>query len=417
MTADAFSAEASTRGASASPTGADGPVTNQSPSADKINLFRALFRGREDVYPRRFESRKTGRAGYQPACANEWVRGLCNKPRIKCAECANRRLLPVTEDVVRQHLSGQDAQGREFVMGLYPMLSDETCYLLAVDLDGDAWQDDIGALRETCKRLALPVALERSRSGKGGHLWLFFAEAIPASMARNVGSYLLTETMEDRPEIGLASYDRLFPNQDTLPKGGFGNLIALPLQKKPRAAGNSVFLDEHFEPYQDQWAFLSSVWKIMRAQAESLARDAERRGRITGVRLAFEEEEEDLPWASPPSRRRKEPPITEPLPKTLELVLGDQIYIAKEPLPPALRNRLARLAAFQNPEFYRAQAMRLPTFGKPRVIHCAEDGLKYLALPRGCLGDTQDLLSALGIEGAPARRTVWRHPTRRALPR
>ena len=175
-----------------------------------------MFRGREDVYPRRFESRKTGRAGYQPACANEWVRGVCDKPRIKCAECTNRRLLPVTDEVVRQHLSGVDDLGREFVMGLYPLLADETCYLLAVDLDGDGWQQDAGALRETCQRLTVPVALERSRSGKGGHLWLFFAEAIPASMARNLGSHLLTETMEGRPEIGLASYDRLFPNQDTL---------------------------------------------------------------------------------------------------------------------------------------------------------------------------------------------------------
>ncbi|MGO8928405.1 MAG: TOTE conflict system archaeo-eukaryotic primase domain-containing protein, partial [Limisphaerales bacterium] len=376
----------------------DGSVTNQSPSAAKISLFRSLFRGREDVYPRRFESRKTGRGGYQPACANEWVRGLCEKPRIKCLECPNRRFLSVTDEVVCQHLSGRDDLGRDFVMGLYPMLPDETCYLLAVDLDGDAWQQDAGALRATCQRLALPVALERSRSGKGGHLWLFFAEAVPASMARNVGSYLITETMEGRPEIGLSSYDRLFPNQDTLPKGGFGNLIALPLQKKPRAAGNSVFLDEQFHPYQDQWAFLSSVRKVGRAQAEALALDAERRGRITGVRLAFEEEDEDLPWTSPPSRRRKEPPVAGPLPKTLELVLGDQIYVAKERLPPALRNRLTRLATFQNPEFYRAQAMRLSTFGKPRIIHCAEDGPKYLALPRGCLGEAQALLSSLGIE-------------------
>jgi superfamily II DNA or RNA helicase/very-short-patch-repair endonuclease len=208
--------------------------------------------------------------------------------------------------------------------------------------------------------------------------------------------------MEGRPEIGLASYDRLFPNQDTLPKGGFGNLIALPLQKKARAAGNSVFLDEQLQPYEDQWALLSSVRRIARAQAESLAREAERRGRIIGVRRAFEEEDEGLPWTAPPSRRRKEPPIAGPLPKTLELVLGDQIYIAKENLPPGLRNRLVRLAAFQNPEFYRAQAMRLSTFGKPRVIHCAEDGPKYLALPRGCLKEAQDVLSSLGIE-APLR--------------
>ena len=402
MSADALLAADAVRGAELCPEHADSPVTSQSPSTAKIKLFRSLFRGREDVYPRRFESRKTGRAGYQPACANDWVRGLCDKPRVKCAECANRRLLPVTDEVIRQHLSGQDDRGREFVIGLYPMLADETCCLLALDLDGEGWQEDAKALQETCARLGLPVALERSRSGKGGHLWLFFAEALPAGMARNLGSHLLTETMEGRPEIGLASYDRLFPNQDTLPKGGFGNLIALPLQKKPRMAGNSVFLDQQFQPYADQWAFLSSLKRISRAQAESLARDAERRGRITGVRLALGEEEEDLPWAAPPSRRRKEPPIAGPLPKTLELVLGDQIYIAKEHLPPGLRNRLLRLAAFQNPEFYRAQAMRLPTFGKPRIIHCAEDGPKYLALPRGCLEETQALLSSLGIE-APLR--------------
>ena len=188
MNVDALSAEDSTRSAGDSSAGTDSPVTNQSPSTAKINLFRSLFRGRADVHPRRFESRKTGRGGYQPACANEWVRGLCEKPRIKCFECPNRSFLPVTDEVVRQHLSGRDDLGREFVMGLYPLLSDETCYLLAVDLDGDAWQADIGALRETCGRLALPFALERSRSGKGGHLWLFFAEAIPASMARNVPS-------------------------------------------------------------------------------------------------------------------------------------------------------------------------------------------------------------------------------------
>ena len=359
-----------------------------------------MFRGREDVYPRRFESRRTGQAGYQPACANEWVRGVCDKPRIKCPACANRRLLPVTDEVIRQHLSGRDELDREFVMGVYPLLADDTCYLLALDLDGDGWREDAVALRQTCQRLALPVALERSRSGRGGHLWLFFTDAITASTARNLGSYLLTETLEGRPELGLASYDRLFPNQDTLPKGGFGNLIALPLQKKPRAAGNSVFLDEQLQPYQDQWAFLSTVRRIPQAQAESLARDAERSGRVTGVRLAFEEDDNDLPWAAPPSRRQKEPPIVGALPEKLELVLGDQVYVAKEHLPPGLRTRLLRLAAFQNPDFYRAQAMRLPTFGKPRIIHCAEDGPNYLALPRGCLGETQQLLVSLGVEAA-----------------
>src|SRR6266568_8882477 len=207
-------------------------VTRESPPCAKIELFRSLFRGRTDVYPRRFESRKTGKAGYAPACANEWVRGICEKPRIKCADCPNRRFLPVTDDVIRWHLSGRDNLGRDFVMGVYPMLQDESCFLLAADFDRESWREDAGAFRETCHLLDLPVALERSRSGNGGHIWFFFEEAISASLAGKLGSHLLTETMENRPEIGFGSYDRLFPNQDTLPRGGFGNLIALPLQKQ-----------------------------------------------------------------------------------------------------------------------------------------------------------------------------------------
>ena len=145
-------------------------MTNQSPPETKIALFRSLFRGREDVYPRRFENRKTGRGGYAPACGNEWVRGICEKPRIKCAECLNRRFLAVTDEVIRQHLSGQDRNGRPFTMGVYPMLLDETCFFLAIDLDGKDWERDAQALADICKKLKLPFALERSRSGKGGQL-------------------------------------------------------------------------------------------------------------------------------------------------------------------------------------------------------------------------------------------------------
>src|SRR5262249_34593566 len=229
------------------------------------------------------------------------------------------------------------------------------------------------AFLNTCRELQVPVALERSRSGDGGHAWFFFEEAIPARLARSLASHLLTETMESRPDVGLRSYDRLFPNRDTLPKGGFGNLIALPLQKGPRTQGNSLFLDERFEPYADQWAFLSTMQRLSRAQAETMVREAERHGRIMGVRLVVPEDDEETPWTAPPSRHRKDAPILGPLPERLELVLADQIYIAKEDLPPQLRNRLIRLAAFQNPEFYKAQAMRLPTYDKPRIIACAED--------------------------------------------
>jgi superfamily II DNA or RNA helicase len=373
-------------------------VTKNSAPADKIKLFRSLFRGREDVYPRRFENHKTGKSGYAPACANEWIRGVCEKPRIKCSDCPNRRFFPVTDETVGWHLSGRDALRRDFVMGLYAMLCDETCFFLAVDFDGEDWQKDAGAFLETSRRLAVPVALERSRSGNGAHIWFFFDEAIPAGLARKMGSHLLTETMENRPEIGLKSYDRLFPNQDTLPRGGFGNLIALPLQKQPRERGNTVFLDGQFAPYADQWAFLASLQRMSRIQVENMVRDADSKGRVIGVRMAVPDDDDENPWMAQPSRRHKDPPITEALPEKLELVLADQIYIAKENLMPPLRNRLVRLAAFQNPEFYRAQAMRLPTYDKPRIVACAEDHPRHFALPRGCLDDVLALLKSLKIQ-------------------
>lgn len=376
-----------------------GPVDQTSSPQEKIALFRSLFRGREDVYPRRFESRSTGRSGYAPACANEWIRGVCEKPRIKCTECPNRRFLPVTDDVIRWHLSGCDAEGLPFVAGVYPLLQDETCFFLAVDFDKAGWRDDASAFLEACRHLNLPAVLERSRSGRGAHVWFFFEEAIPAALVRRLGSHVLTETMEGRPDIGLDSYDRLFPNQDTMPQGGFGNLIALPLQRAPRKQNNTVFLDSALVPWADQWAFLASVRKIGRPQVEEIVEDAERRGRILGVRLPPQDDGDTEPWTAPPSRRR-EAPIVGDLPETLELVIGNQICIPKQGLHPGLRNRLLRLAAFQNPEFYKAQAMRLSTYSKPRVIACAEDLPHHIALPRGCLDDVRKTLTDLGVRMA-----------------
>ncbi len=371
-------------------------VTNQSPPEAKIRLFRSLFIGREDVYPRRFENRRTGKAGYAPACANEWVPGVCEKPRIKCAACSNRRFLAVTDEVVRWHLQGCDDANQPFVMGVYPMLLDERCHFLAVDFDGEKWGEDAQAYCETCLRLDLPVALERSRSGNGAHVWFFFAQALPAQLARKLGSYVLTETADRRPDIEFGSYDRFFPNQDTLPKGGFCNLIALPLQRAQRDHSNSVFIDETLHAYSDQWRFLSNVERISCARAEELTKEASRKGRILGVQCVPSDEHADAPWQSPPSRQPKNQ-IFGPLPDRIDVVLGDQIYLEKDAMTPPLRNRVVRLAAFQNPEFYRAEAMRLPTYDKPRIIGCAEDRPKHIGLPRGCLPELSDLLEANGI--------------------
>ena len=283
-------------------------------------------------------------------------------------------------------------------MGVYPMLRDETCFFLAADFDKATWQQDAGAFLETCRQMSVPAALERSRSGNGGHVWFFFNEAVPAALARKLGTHILTKTMECRPEVGLDSYDRLFPSQDTLPVGGFGNLIALPLQKRFRELGNSVFLDERFVPHSDQWKFLSLIRRIRRKEVEEIVRRADIKGQIIGVRLAPEsEEDEDTPWKKP-SRSRTKVSIIGPLPESLELILGNQIYVPKDVLPPALRNRLIRLAAFQNPEFYRLQGLRLPTYDRPRIIACAEDHAKHIGLPRGCLDEVRQTLSDLNIK-------------------
>ncbi len=373
-------------------------VTMASPTAAKINLFRSLFRGREEVFPGRWENSKTAKAGYAPACRNEWVRGVCGKPQVKCGECPNQAFIPVGEEVIRWHLQGRISSGGsgDFTAGVYPMLADETCWFLVADFDKKSWMRDVSAFRDTARARSVPVAIERSRSGNGAHAWIFFAESIPAAEARRLGALLVTATMERCPDIGFDSYDRFFPSQDTMPAGGFGNLIALPLQNRPRENGNSVFVDDDFRPYDDQWAFLSSIRRLSLDEVSTFVSQAAAAGEILGVPLPVTEDDSE-PWAAPPSRRKVEPVISGELPKSVEIVLGNQIFIDRSKLQSALVNRLARLAAFQNPEFYAAQAMRLPTFGKPRIISCAELFLKHLALPRGCLDDVLSLLNGLGI--------------------
>ena len=372
-------------------------VTAASPAAEKIALFRNLFRGREEVFPRRWENPKTGKSGYSPMCRNEWVRGVCGKPRVKCGECPNQAFVPFGDEVVRSHLTGKAAgNSADFIVGIYPMLPDETCWFLAADFDKASWKQDIAAFRDTARAKGVPVAIERSRSGNGAHAWIFFKEPVAASDARRLGALLVTATMDRCPDIGFDSYDRFFPSQDTMPAGGFGNLIALPFQSQPRENGNSVFVDDDFHPYEDQWAYLSQLGRLSRDELWSIVADAAAEGQIFGVRLPSTDED-DEPWAAPPSRRQNEPPIEGPLPASVQVVLGNQVYINRSELPPALVNRVARLAAFQNPEFYAAQAMRLPTFGKPRIISCAELFPKHVALPRGCLDDLTSLLGSVGI--------------------
>lgn len=375
---------------------ADAPVTNSSPSIEKVELFRRLFAGRPDVFPVRWENRKDGRSGYSPACSNEWAKGICGKPKVKCGECPHQAFTPPSADIIEKHLRGGVARSGDFVAGVYPLLQDETCWFLAAEFDKESWADDTRALLTTCRAKGIAAALERSRSGNGGHVWIFFSEPVPARIARQLGAALITETMENRPEIGFTSYDRFFPNQDTMPHGGFGNLIALPLQRRARENGNSVFVDDDLRPYDDQWAYLSSLVKLSADEVFRVVDEAEFSGRVLGVRMPVDDEHAEEPWKMSPSRRSEPPRIETAIPQSVNVMVADQVYIEKTGLPPAMIAQLVRLAAFQNPEFYRAQAMRLPTFGKPRIISCAELHPRHVALPRGCFDEAIELMNRHG---------------------
>ncbi|QXP85816.1 DEAD/DEAH box helicase family protein [Methylococcus sp. Mc7] len=378
---------------------------------EKVDLFRRLFRGRTDVFPVRWESKTTGKSGYAPACANdkfarrailhseaarraramdgpsEWRAGVCEKPRIKCADCSNRLLIPLSDAVIYKHLAG------EHTVGVYPLLEDDGCHFLAVDFDEAEWRDDARAFMQSCDELGVPAALEVSRSGKGAHAWVFFANRVSARDARRLGTAIISHACTRTRQLQLTSYDRLFPNQDTMPKGGFGNLIALPLQKGPREKGFSVFVDAELRPYPDQWAFLASIQPMTAHDIEPTILRAT--GGTHPLDVTFIDDEDlATPWKRKNVSTRK---LAGPMPKSLNVTLANFIYFEKAQLPQALANRLIRLAAFQNPEFYKAQAMRMSVWDKPRVIGCAENYPQHIALPRGCLDAALSLLRDNGI--------------------
>ncbi len=357
---------------------------------EKLDIFCSLFKGRTDVVPRRFESKRSGKSGYQPMCENEWRFGLCNKPKVKCSDCENRNLVTLSREIVRKHLIGKDERNKDFTIGIYPLLIDETCWFLAVDFDKTSWKQDIKAFLTTCSKFNIPAYIEISRSGNGAHLWIFFSEPIQAKLARQMGSYFITLTMEEFSNISFDSYDRLFPNQDNMPKGGFGNLIALPLQANPRKNGYSVFVDKDFNVIQDQWTLLKDVKRATKEEVQSIVGKGQQAGKILGVKLYHDEDV--LPWEQPPSRIIKNELKASHIPKELNIVIENQLYFQKDQLTPQFRNKLIRIAAFQNPEFYRAQAMRLPVNRIPRIISCYEEFPEHIGLPRGCAEDISSLL-------------------------
>lgn len=362
---------------------ADEPASSipQKPSLsleEKVNLFRSLFQGREDVFSRRWFSSSTGKSGYQPVCSREWNREYCNKKKYKCAECPNREFQPLGYNDIYRHLEGKDPDGRD-VVGVYAILEDNTCNFLCCDFDDKScehgYQDDVRAYVSVCRDWNIPAYIERSRSGNGAHVWILFSEPIPARQARRFGNAILTEAMEREGHMSFKSYDRFFPNQDFMPSGGFGNLVALPLQGRARKDGNSVFVDNDFKPFADQWAYLQGMKKMPPADVERLVSrcDKEPLGELS-------KSSESAPWERPMPKPMK---ITD-FPERITIIRSSGIYVPVKELSAKAINHLRRLAAFKNPEFYAKLGMRLPIYNLPRIISCSEMADDYLILPRGC---------------------------------
>lgn len=346
-------------------------------TADKIQLFKRLFKGRGDIYAKRWENAK-GRSGYSVACNNEWKSGICYKPKVKCGECKYQQFNPLDDQAIYAHLSGK------LIAGLYPLLNDKTCHLLAIDFDKDDWQDAIKATSSACEQLNISHVLEISRSRNGAHLWIFFSTPIAAKEARQLGFCLLDKAMEIYPNLTFESYDRLFPNQDFMPEGGFGDLIALPLQYQPRQQGNSVFVDQNLQPFKDQWQFLSQVKTVMPSKIQNL----------------LTPQNQHTMDAIPPWEQGlvvKDSAIAG-CPTECTVTLANHCYLKVNGLPSVLIAQLKRVASFSNPVFFKTQALRFSTHGIPRYISCAQIEQGYLSLPRGCFDDAIDLLKKQNIE-------------------
>lgn len=358
----------------------------------RIELFRSLFRGREDVFARRWYSKVTNKSGYQPVCVNEWRRGLCDKKAIKCAECPNRNFLSLGYDDVCRHLIGNDENGCD-VVGIYAIMSDNNCAFLCTDFDDKSckhrYKDDVLAFVGVCRDWNIPYSIERSRSGNGAHVWIFFNAVVPAYKARRLGNAILTEAMSRDGRMAFDSYDRFFPNQDRMPEGGFGNLVALPLQGKARKDLNSVFVDDEFFAYRDQWTYLAQVQKIEEQKVDVILQN-----HIHEDLGVLSTSSESKPWVTPVPQNINSADFT----KVITITVADKIYIPLNSVSAKVLNHIKRIAAFRNPEFYKKQAMRMSTYGIPRIISCFDITDDYLAMPRGCKEAIMKLLDSNGAK-------------------
>lgn len=372
---------------------AEGIVTSASPARDKLEFFRNLFTGRKDVYAHGYR-RKDGGIGYAPACANEWKSGTCPKAshqKVKCAECGSRIFPELSDAAIIDHFRGNDDRLRD-VIGQYVLDKDSNTKVLVIDFDGADWKEATNAIRLVAKSHGIDAAVERSRSGNGAHVWFFFLELTNAKTARDFGSSLIAEAAMLNKTIIFEAFDRMLPAQSTIPEGGFGNLIALPFQGKAQRKGNSVFVDEQFEPFPDQWLYLSQIQLIPRVTVQSLIESIDNRPHGIAATAAAN-------TTAPHSQRpRKRLPLTpRDFPSSLPVTQADMLYIPEKSLSPAAQMEVRRLATFANPEFFRAQSMHQSVFGKPRYIDLSELRDGCVAIPRGCKAQLERLLQEAGV--------------------
>jgi superfamily II DNA or RNA helicase len=381
---------------------AGGTAESLSPP-QKVVLFLDLFGARRSVYPKLWENSKTGKKGYAPACDNEWRPGICRKPQIKCTDCAYQKFPPLDASAVEAHLRGLHT------IGTYAIREGDACIFLAADFDGDGWQDAAQAYCRAGALVGVSVALERSRSGAGGHAWIFFSEPVSAVLARRFGTILLAKAEASQPAMPLHSYDRLFPNQDTIPTGGFGNLIALPLAKAARERGNTVFLGADLKPILDQWEFLRTVRRLSREGLDAILARVAPLPPIAGpaespeTSFSLQSDERALDLSRPKI-------VVGMMNGEITARLDASLHLPRAALPAAVVAALKRLATFANPVFHEKQRLRFPTYDTPRFIFTGELHPDRLVLPRGAADDAVGI-----IENAGA--TVAVHDARPNAPR
>lgn len=354
-------------------------------SLEKIKLLHRLFIGREDVYAKRWENHSKGSSGYAPDCLNEWDRTVCRKPEIKCGMCKFSDFMPVRNSILAHHL-----QGRATV-GTYTLLKDETCKYVAVDFDKRTWRKDVQAFVNVCRDHEIPVLVEVSRSGQGTHVWILFETPVPAVTARKLGTALISKTCATLRQLSLDSYDRLFPAQDKMPKGGWGNLIAVPLQGIPKLNGHSVFVDEDLRPYKDQWLHLLKSKTVSMFDLEVLLSNLV--GPEDPLDVAFLNHETKQKLIKSPKPLK----IEGPLPQHLNITMGAGLRFDNSELNEALRHRLIRLSCFQNKKYWVNQRQGLSVKKERRVLSEYKLRKEHLTIPRGLHEAVEQLLKLNGV--------------------